>query len=513
MNDLKYSRNGHITVFLSLILTLILSVVCTTIESARLQGAHMQLQNITDMGIYSAFGEYNRDLLELYDLFFIDMGYGTKDSSMERVNARIKEYLQYNTNVDKGLPTSFLRRADMWRANIESVATDQYVLATDHKGKAYYSQAVSYMKDKLGMDVAKKLLAQYDHGILDAKESFENAQEESNNKEQSLESEKQDYQEKYNAALEEANGDESKVVWEKPTKASNPVDTIKTLKSSPILGLVMEDDSSLSHKKIKHLNQVPSKRELKKGNGTFQGEKKNGLSDAIFNEYLFEKFPNFLSDRKDDLDTINYQAEYILCGKDSDKANLQGTVNKLLLIREGINFAYLSTNRVKDAEAFSLAMAIVGYLGVPFAEILKYAILLAWAFAESLIEVRMLLQGKKVALLKNDNNWNLGLSNLANVSNLLDCGKEDRKGIDYEGYLKILIFFESRNKKVLRSLDMIELTIRAKNKNFRVDNCTQGFTTSIQYNIGSLFLRLPFKTINRGKNNYSFNVTRDFSYY
>jgi hypothetical protein len=163
-----------------------------------------------------------------------------------------------------------------------------------------------------------------------------------------------------------------------------------------------------------------------------------------------------------------------------------------------------------------LATLIIGYLGNPLlVNILAVALLLAWAFAESVIEVRALLSGKKIPILKNPRNWNLSLSNLANLSEELDSSSDDENGIDYEGYLKMLMYFEKQNKKTMRSLDLIELTVQkeSSNGNFKIDNCTQQFTTTIDYSVGSLFLRLPFKTLNRGSNSYNYSVTRDFSYY
>lgn len=510
--NITFKKKGHITVFLSLILTLILSLVCTTIESARIQGVRMQLQNITDMGVFSAFGEYNRELLEIYDLFFLDTGYGTKDGSNGRVNEQIKKFTQYNTKENKGL--LIFRYADMWRADVDSVATQNYVMATDNMGKAYYSQAVAYMKDTIGITMAEQLLEQYNSDIVDKQTEFENSENSNSNNLPSIDSAKADYQARYNAELDSVKGDENKVTMEKPKEVANPIDTINTLKGTSILRLVMEDYSSLSTKKIRNLNNLPSNRTLNVGDGTFEPQSNNALNKVLFNEYIFEKFPNMTQDESSQI--IDYQAEYILCGKDSDKENLEGVVNKLLLMREGINFAYLLADNTKRTEALELATLIIGYLGNPLlVEILAAALLLAWSFAESVIEVRALLSGKKVPLLKTSRNWNLSLSNLANLSNELDSSSDDENGIDYEGYLKMLMYFEKQNKKTMRSLDLIELTVQkdSSNNNFRIDNCTQQFTTTIDYSVGSLFLRLPFRTLNRGSSSYNYSVTRDFSYY
>ena len=58
----RYRAKGVITVFFSLTSVLILSLICTTLESARVQGARAQAANIADMGNYSVFGEYEKKL-------------------------------------------------------------------------------------------------------------------------------------------------------------------------------------------------------------------------------------------------------------------------------------------------------------------------------------------------------------------------------------------------------------------------------------------------------------------
>jgi hypothetical protein len=508
------NKKGHITVFLSLILTLILSLVCTTIESARMQGVRMQLQNITDMSIFSVFGEYNKDLFELYDLFFLDTGYGTNDGTSGRVNARIEEYTEYNTDVNKGM--LLFGYADMWRIKLSQVSTQGYVMATDLWGKAYYSQAVSYMKDKVGVDVAEALLERYDGSLVERQNEYQDASNTSQTDLATIDAEKSNYQTRYNLEVEEAEEEDRDVEMDEPPEVSNPLDTIRELQSSSILRLVVEDYDEISNEQFRDYRHRASKRTLNMGDGIFEGQSNSAINNVFFNEYIFEKFPHYLSDLEDEPDGLNYQAEFVLCGENTDKKNLEGVVNKLLLMREGINFAYLVSNATKRTVAVELATAIIGYLGIPALVIaLAAALLLAWAFAESVLEVRMLLSGKKVALVKNSRNWNLELSNLANLSTSLDSGREARNGIDYEGYLKMLMYFEDHNKKTMRSLDLIERGVQEKSGNeaFRIDNCTQQMNTIIAYEAGSLFLRMPFPTLERGLDRYNYSVTRDFSYY
>ena len=58
------AKKGSITVFLALILSLLLSLVCTSIESVRMASARTQILNGMDIGLYSVFGQYDKKLLE-----------------------------------------------------------------------------------------------------------------------------------------------------------------------------------------------------------------------------------------------------------------------------------------------------------------------------------------------------------------------------------------------------------------------------------------------------------------
>ncbi len=71
-------KKGSITVFLALILSLLLSLVTTGIQSVQAAAARTQILNSMDIGLYSLFGQYDRFLMNEYDLFFID---GHRESS------------------------------------------------------------------------------------------------------------------------------------------------------------------------------------------------------------------------------------------------------------------------------------------------------------------------------------------------------------------------------------------------------------------------------------------------
>ena len=94
--------------------------------------------------------------------------------------------------------------------------------------------------------------------------------------------------------------------------------------------------------------------------------------------------------------------------------NLQSTRAMIFGIRFALNAVYAFTSTDTTVPALTAATAIAGWtgFGVP---IVKTVILLAWAMAESFVDVKALCdEGKAVALYKTSNTWALGYDGLKN---------------------------------------------------------------------------------------------------
>lgn len=195
-------------------------------------------------------------------------------------------------------------------------------------------------------------------------------------------------------------------------------------------------------------------------------------SGILFGQYLLSKLGNYTRPASSGL---RYQVEYILGGKNSDRENLKSVATKLLLIRQGVNMAYLVSDGGKriQIEAFSLAVAS-SFLIPPAAVVIEAALMFCWAFAESILDVRELFAGGHVPLVKTAAGWQLSLKNLSGILNSLDSERKDsRGGMSYEDYLQVMLMAKGKQQKVTRGMDMIECTIRDKGNRpkFRMDHC------------------------------------------
>ena len=131
-------RKGSITVFLTLVLSLMLSLVCTSIESVRMAAARTQILSSLDIGLYSLFGQYDKTLLKDYDLFLLDGSWGGGMLDMAKVYDNMESYIK-----------PVLRQNSQKLSLVEGGFTGCR-LATDEEGEAFYCQVVQYMKDTLG---------------------------------------------------------------------------------------------------------------------------------------------------------------------------------------------------------------------------------------------------------------------------------------------------------------------------------------------------------------------------
>ena len=201
--------------------------------------------------------------------------------------------------------------------------------------------------------------------------------------------------------------------------------------------------------------------------------------------------------------------------KSSDIENLKSVVNQILFLREVSNFLYLTSNADKVEEAGIIALTIAGVSANPvIIEAVKTGIIAAWALAESVLDVRALLQGKKIALLKSDSTWTLEISHIGNVAEGYFSAKECENGLSYQEYLGILLLFLKDEELSMRAMDMQEATLRIKKEdsNFCMDELFVQARTGITYSASPVFLSF-YQLDYMVPDIYHIRTEYDYSYY
>lgn len=184
------------------------------------------------------------------------------------------------------------------------------------------------------------------------------------------------------------------------------------------------------------------------------------VSNTYFeNKYIIETFGSRFERPLSRYAYFDYEVEYILSGKLDEAAGLKHVRERILALREPLNAAHIVADPSKMA-------AIEKYIATlpPGASVVGTAVIVAlWASAESENDVNMLLDGKKVALYKTKQQWALSLENAVKMIFGGENYTEpvDKKGQEYEDYLMMLLYLEDRETKLVRTMDLIQLNLRA----------------------------------------------------
>lgn len=465
---MKQKTKGSVTIFMALVMSLVLALLCAQIQAIQVAASRVQVLNAMDIGMYSLFAHYDKDVLEKYDVFLLDAGQGTGKLNLAKLCDIWEEYAE--PVLDQSITGLCCR----------SSGFSGYELITDEHGEAFFSQAVEYMEKRIGingalrlMDKVKKQSEQSDSAC----KNWENAREEETmeNYDSAIE-EAQLYEEEANQNMQEP-PEESEVSTEHSYEAvgKNPIDVIRDIKELGILELVLEQPQEVSDLGVTR-RELLSERTIRRGLPYYKDNKKSDVNDilkkVLFQEYILEKMGNY---RNPGEGALQYQTEYIINGEDKDIENLKGTVNKILVIREGCNLIHLYSSPSKRAQASALAASIAtAFLVPPAASLIEFAILLCWAFAESILDLRELMAGGKVAFMKQENTWQLSLENLPFLLERLDTDRrQDDSGLSYEDYLRVLLMMVSEDELKSQSMNMVESTIRKiyNRSGFSLDSC------------------------------------------
>lgn len=194
----------------------------------------------------------------------------------------------------------------------------------------------------------------------------------------------------------------------------------------------------------------------------------------LVHEYCGEYFLHALSQDKK---PVQYELEYILQGKRSDKENLEQTVSQLFLIRQGLNLIHILSDAEKRDEARALAAVITGAAGLaPLLEITACFIIVVWAMGEAVMDLRQLLSGGKIPLWKKKEDWSLSLEGLLSMGQegqYQNSGTltEETRGLSYASYLKLLLLAEESGQKQMRMLDVIQMNLQRQEPGFSMKQC------------------------------------------
>lgn len=263
------------------------------------------------------------------------------------------------------------------------------------------------------------------------------------------------------------------------------LDQVEAMYQSGLLSLVVPEGRTVSGKTANR-TEAPSKTEML----LEDSRSISFLDHLLVDEYCGEFFKNFCSQaggeagQEEESDpssdnggasgpektVLDYEVEYLIGGKETDEDNLADVVQRLLTIREGLNFVHILSDPQKRAEARNLAMVITGAAAVtPLLLVTAFFVMSVWALGESLMDVRGLLAGKKVVLIKSKEDWTMDLDSLLAMGKSRDVGTGGgERGLHYLSWLKILMFLEKIVPQEYRMMDLMQMNLMLDQRSFRM---------------------------------------------
>lgn len=474
----KYA-GGYLTVYAALSLSVLLSLFLTLLEGIRLHTFQLEAKLIADIATDSVLAEYHREMLDQYGMFWMDISYGTKNPSIQNLEEHLEGYLAKNCGEREVFGEEYLYR-DFLRMKEEGALITKVAVATDGGGSFFRERAVEAIESDVGLTLLEEVAGWIDtverHDLLES----------------SLEEEKQIA----DSQISELNGQEKQIGDDWITlEVENPTVPIEKIKSKGILALVMEEPGKVSTNGVDTdflISGRHSRGEINQGNWELPVPE-NLMERLLWQEYLLQ-YCGFWGQEKEG-SVLRYQVEYLIAGKNNDTENLKGVVHRISAVREAANAIYLFADETKSAEAEAAASLVSAVVLLPQLQpLFKTAIMLGWAYAESLYDVKCLLEGKKVPLLKTDESWHYDIDTFLGKTGQTDQGvqgsgigeKYDSEGLAYADYLRLLLVLSSLEMQTLRMMDIAEMDIRQTpgNASFRLDGCVDRYEADISVRSG-----------------------------
>lgn len=481
MNSIEKNISASVTLYLSICLSLILSLVCYTIESCRLDGQICRAEGISYISTDSVMSHYCLPLFSEYGIFALN------DQGIDIPNY-ITKYADKNCETPKGLlwtQGSFLD-IDIGQTDIKN-----YTYLTDKDGEIFANQISDYIM-LLELDAAiDKLLSLTESDTLEIFSQTKDGTPDINfdNIDSSV---LEQYIDDDVKRTGETNEDLSKInkTTFLPTITSNITHHLK----NTLLATLISDPTSISDATIDKIILPSVTCQLsQEGQEALQGYHKDIMAvnyeKAGFCEYIHHTFENYTTSSKDG--PLKYEMEYIIAGQESDDANLLNTACQLIAFRTGLNLIHLLSDNDKFNAAWVIASSASSIPGVPY--VLQGIILTVWACAESIIDVRDLLSGMNVPLIKSSDQWNLSIEGLLNFSKNSQSKNKDTDGLSYNRYLEMLLATQNPISLRYRTMDLIQMNLCHKyNHEFRMSRCVTGIQGTISYQFPALFSKKKY---------------------
>ena len=368
------NKRASITVMMSLLIAVIIGFIMIMTEHVRILGLNHRLTEAADSAMDSLFSMYDSELFEEFGLMLLNID-KLEDNKDPKIVLR--EYLILNLNSRKN---NLFMSGNLYNGEDSTAEIEDMVFVTENEGELFARSVLEFMKYRtigVALDTVNGQLNDVKVGEETKKEADE------------------DLKERLSAV-----DDDKKSEYEEVVKESW-IDKIEQIRTQGWLSFVMPFEQAASSYIVDDIN-LPSR--WRTTNLTWYHSAVSEMEEnLLFNEYLMEHCRSFSFAKA--AKGMSYEIEYILNGGVSDKENLKMTVNSMLILREMMNLMSAIKSPVLSEQAETAASALVGWTGIyPVVKVTQMAMLTGWSFAEAIIDVRTLLGGGRIPLIKSEEN-------------------------------------------------------------------------------------------------------------
>ena len=495
-------KRGSITIYAALALTVLITVLSGLIWSVKVQAGRMEAANAAEQALFSLLAHYDRELFADYGLLFVDGGCGTAELRLDACGDFLEDSMSFILRPNR--ERELLGGKNLLDLSLAELSFTGYTLATDLDGRILAEQAISCMKDTGAMELYASLRDRIRNGAETAsmqKEEGTGIYEGGEEIPETL-TDPVPVSPAAPGGAEEAGagGEGTAVPAEKPDESWKEVlPAIIRLRQTGFFQLAVPDASAISDRSVKRA-ELLSGRHTERGIGVISMTMDTDTTEnhLLLAAYLVSHLQHY--GQKKTGAGLQYQLEYLIGGSTRDADNLERALRELLLLRCAANI--LSIYRIPEVkEALETAANSIALLLLqPELESVLLPVLASgWALAESIVDIRGLLSGKRIPAVKSSGTWQVNAKDIPVLFTDPDSlMKGSESGISYPEYLGVLLVLRSGQTLRTRMMDMIECAVRGRGRaDFRLDHCLDA---------------VAFEASVRSEGSISLKVTKDGGY-
>lgn len=137
---IKGQIKGQITVFASLVIVLVMSVVCASIRSVSMSVAKTNANAACNLSVESLFAEYSKPLLDEFDVLFF--------KNSDQLEYKLKSNIEENTKYSTGFTSE----------KLQSLKVNETIMAIDNGGTVIKQQILDYMNYGILSEAAQVII-------------------------------------------------------------------------------------------------------------------------------------------------------------------------------------------------------------------------------------------------------------------------------------------------------------------------------------------------------------------